>query len=92
MYTTSLSIHFRVYKIRNMHLTHISEYSQRISNSNKNICNNDNRKNKNNSSNNNNIRIPVANLVRFFYGEIQDDSKLLSGFPWPIIFKPETIK
>jgi hypothetical protein len=23
---------------------------------------------------------------------IQDDSKLLSGFPWPIIFKPETIQ
>jgi hypothetical protein len=23
---------------------------------------------------------------------IQDDSKLLSGFPWPIIFKPETTK
>jgi hypothetical protein len=24
--------------------------------------------------------------------ELQDDSKLLSGFPWPIIFKPEIIK
>jgi hypothetical protein len=23
---------------------------------------------------------------------IQGDSKLLSGFPWPIIFKPETTK
>jgi hypothetical protein len=23
---------------------------------------------------------------------IQDDSKLLSGFPWPIIFKPEATK
>jgi hypothetical protein len=26
------------------------------------------------------------------YMEIQGDSKLLSGFPWPIIFKPETTK
>jgi hypothetical protein len=25
-------------------------------------------------------------------GEVQSDSKLLSGFPWPIIFKPETTK
>jgi hypothetical protein len=24
--------------------------------------------------------------------EIQGDSKLLSGFPWPIIFRPETTK
>jgi hypothetical protein len=24
--------------------------------------------------------------------DVQGDSKLLSGFPWPIIFKPETIK
>jgi hypothetical protein len=24
--------------------------------------------------------------------EVQCDSKLLSGFPWPIIFKPETTK
>jgi serine/threonine protein kinase len=24
--------------------------------------------------------------------KIQDDSKLLSGFPWPIIFKPEIKK
>jgi hypothetical protein len=24
--------------------------------------------------------------------EIQGDSKLLSGFPWPIIFKPELTK
>jgi hypothetical protein len=23
---------------------------------------------------------------------IQSDSKLLSGFPWPVIFKPETTK
>jgi hypothetical protein len=24
--------------------------------------------------------------------EMQGDFKLLSGFPWPIIFKPETTK
>jgi hypothetical protein len=27
-----------------------------------------------------------------FLTDIQDDSKLLSGFPWLIIFKPEGIK
>jgi hypothetical protein len=27
------------------------------------------------------------------YGvKVEGDSKLLSGFPWPIIFKPETTK
>jgi hypothetical protein len=34
-------------------------------------------------------------IIRKFLGcifNIQDDSKLLSGFPWPIIFKAEIIK
>jgi hypothetical protein len=28
----------------------------------------------------------------YIFTEIQGDSKLLSGFPWPIIFKPEKNK
>jgi hypothetical protein len=27
------------------------------------------------------------NTTQTWYAQIQDDSKLLSGFPWPIIFK-----
>jgi len=28
-------------------------------------------------------------IANTYFANIQDDSKLLSGFPWPIIFKPE---
>jgi hypothetical protein len=31
----------------------------------------------------------VASVVQ---SVVQGDSKLLSGFPWPVIFKPETTK
>jgi hypothetical protein len=30
--------------------------------------------------------------VKFVLAVIQSDSKLLSGFPWPIIFRPEKVK
>jgi hypothetical protein len=42
-------------------------------------------------------RATVANIVSEVFDPetlhiLQDDSKLLSGFPWPIIFKPEITK
>jgi hypothetical protein len=41
------------------------------------------------------VRSPTWNFYRNRLScpsVIQDDSKLLSRFPWPIIFKPETIE
>jgi hypothetical protein len=35
---------------------------------------------------------PVLSLVVFLSVVLQGDYKLLSGFPWPIIFKPKTTK
>jgi hypothetical protein len=35
---------------------------------------------------------PILGFLLLTVNKVQGDSKLLSGFPWPIIFKPEIIK